>query len=709
MKKRFFAVFALAFLMLTFIGSFTSSAKVPYTTYTYDVNGSMMESPHAYVPETTITTASIQNSLLLEGNESANIMYSSLGITLTDVKSVFVDDLEWVYISNAGSNQVLILNEKYELKYVLSEFVNDQGVPDSLAKPSGVFVTDTEVYVADCDSSRVVIFDKTGNFVDIVPAPSSDVFPEDDVYKPIAVAVDEAGRIYVVSSTTNYGVISLNRDGSFNGFIGPQAVTPNLFEYFWRIFQTPEQIAKQIQYVPTEYNNVTIDEDGFLYVTTNSIDEGSQQSAMNSRSKSDTYAPVKKLNPSGTDVMNRTGFFPPSGEVSVSNTSATGTSSPTGASSIVDVALGQNGAWSIIDQKRSRIFTYDSDGKMLYAFGDIGFQVGTMQKVVAVDYQGSNLICVDQSTSQLVVYKRTYYGDLINEALQNTLNNNYEKAVQYYISILQRNNNFDSAYVGIGKSFYRSGDYELAMKYFKYAYDTENYSDAFQEVRKAWIEKYVLIVPIAIVAICIIISKFFKYANKVNVKGQKMKEKRTLWEELLYAAHIIFHPFDGFWDLKHEKRGSIKGALTILAITIVAFLYNAVGKGYLFDPYFSGVNFILEATYVVLPVMLWVTANWCLTTLFDGEGTYKEVFVATCYSLTPLPMLLIPCTIASNFVTLAEADIVNFLIGFAYIWVAFLLFFGMMVTHDYSLGKNVLTTAGTIVGFAFIMFVAALF
>ena len=38
-----------------------------------------------------------------------------------------------------------------------------------------------------------------------------------------------------------------------------------------------------------------------------------------------------------------------------------------------------------------------------------------------------------------------------------------------------------------------------------------------------------------------------------------------------------------------------------------------------------------------------------------------------------------------------------------------LIFFGMMVTHDYSLGRNFLTTAGTIVGMVFIMFVAVLF
>lgn len=44
-----------------------------------------------------------------------------------------------------------------------------------------------------------------------------------------------------------------------------------------------------------------------------------------------------------------------------------------------------------------------------------------------------------------------------------------------------------------------------------------------------------------------------------------------------------------------------------------------------------------------------------------------------------------------------------------YVWVGLLLFFGIMITHDYQLVKNILTVIGTIVGMAFIMFLAILF
>ena len=41
---------------------------------------------------------------------------------------------------------------------------------------------------------------------------------------------------------------------------------------------------------------------------------------------------------------------------------------------------------------------------------------------------------------------------------------------------------------------------------------------------------------------------------------------------LRYALHVIVHPFDGFWDLKHEKRGNLASALIILAATILAYM-----------------------------------------------------------------------------------------------------------------------------------------
>lgn len=712
MKSKITRVLLVGIVLIMLIGTISASAITPYTTYTYDYHGLMQMSPDAYTPVKVVDTKMLTDSLSATGgaSDNAKLLYGTIAstIALKGPKDIFVDELNHVYIANTDANQVIVTDEEFNIRLVIDSFTNKFGVPDALNTPSGIFVNDDEIFVADTGNSRIVVFDKLGNFVDIVPEPASEVLPENSVYQPVAVAVDKAGRIYVVSSTTNYGVISLNRDGSFNGFIGPQKVTYNALEYFLRLFKTAEQIAASETVTSTEFNNLCIDDDGFIYVTTNSIDEQSLISAIQGKSKSGDYAPVKKLNPNGADVMVRNGFWPPSGEIDFLGSAST-EFSVAGPSAVLDVALGPNNTWSIIDQKRSRVFTYDSNGNLLYAFGDKGNQLGNIQNLVAIDYQGTNMLLLDRANNSITVYKRTGYGDLLAEAIQNTEDKQYEKAVDYYVSILQRNNNYDTAYIGIAQSLYRDGEYVQAMKYYKLAYNTEDYSEAYQAYRKEWMEQYLWVIPVVLFAVIFGLMKFFKFANKVNKKGQKHKEKRTFGEEILYGFHIIFHPFDGFWDLKHEKRGSVRGATFWLAVAGLTFVYQAVGLGYLKNPEGGGNSYIMAIISILSPVMLWTIANWCITTLFEGEGSFKDVYIATCYSLVPLPMLIIPAVMLTNVMTASEMAIYDMLVSFSFVWFGMLVFFGMMVTHDYTLGKNFITAIVSIIGVAFIIFIAGLF
>ena len=667
-------------------------AAVPYATYTYDMDGFMALSPDAYVPDTLIDSDDL-----------------TLAVKLNSPKDIFVDPHEWVYIADTKNNRIVVIDDEWKTQYGISTFYNDNGVFDSLLAPEGVFVNEIEIYVADSQNHRIVVFSRAdGSFKRIIPEPESDVFPEGHIYTPVAVAVDTAGRIYVVSSTTTYGVISMNADGSFLGFLGAQKTTPSVFDIFWRRFQTKAQREQSEKYVPTEYNNLTIDEDGFIYVTTSTINEQSQQSAIDSKDTSDSYAPVKKLNPSGLDIMNRNGFYPPSGEVKVQMQSQDGYNI-IGPSKVIDVALGPAGMWSIIDEKRSKVFTYDQDGNLLYVFGDKGSQLGNIANIQCVVYKGDDLIILDKSNDTITTYKRTEYGDLLVSALQNTEDRQYDQAVVYWQAILQRNSNFDMAYIGIGDSYYRQGRYEEAMEMYQYAHAVEKYSNSFKQIRKAWMSDWILVVPLVIIIFFVLLSKFLAYANKVNVAGQKMKDKRTFKETFLYAFHIIFHPFDGFWDMKHEKRGSMKAATAIVAFTIIGFIYKSSGTAYIHAPEAQGISYLMETLGVLMPYVLWCVSNWCLTTLFEGEGSMKDIFMATGYAILPVPLFMIPATAISNVLLLEEASIISLLNSIGLIWAGFLIFFAMSVIHDYALGKNVITCIGTIVGMAIIIFLGVLF
>ena len=484
----------------------------------------------------------------------------------------------------------------------------------------------------------------------------------------------------------------------------------------WRRFQTKEQRAKQQLNIATAYNNITVDDDGFVYVTSNTTDPAKmqkQQSALKSKTASDS--PVKKLNSQGIEIMRRNGFFDPGGEV-VRNAEDV--------SQIVDVAIGNEGSWTILDQSRSRFFTYDQGGNLLFAFGDNGDQLGNGQKFNSITYQvieeedpndptktieQYRLVALDGGSNKITVYTPTSYCDTIISALRNQNEHDYSQSIIYWQEVLTQNNNFDLAYIGIGKALYNQGKYKDAMEMLAKAYETENYAMAFKEVRTQIIGKLILLVGALLIAAIIFLFRFLGYAKKRNKAVSLKVGRKTYWEELLYAFHLVFHPFDGFWDLKHEKRGSVRAASTILLITMIAFFYNAIGKGYTFNPRGDFSNVFFQVLAIGVPFILFCVANWCLTTLFDGEGGFKDIYIAAGYSLAPLPPFVIIATILTNVVTVDSSTIISMLITIGVVWMIFLLFFGTLVTHDYSLGKNFVTILGTIVAMAVIMFVIILF
>ena len=681
----------LSFVMIASALTVGAGASSAYQTYTYSIDGTALYSPDAY-------------------SAAKSIDYTQMGLetNLNNPGDMVTGKDQRVYIADSGNNRIVVL-DRYctSVELIIDEFINTQGNEDALAAPQGVFVTEENIWVCDTDKNRLVCFTLDGEFEKILDAPESQLFDADDVYKPVAMAIDQYGRIYVVSSTTYQGIIVMDSEGEFVGFIGAQAVTIGAWEILWRRFQTEEQKKLTQSYVSTEFNNITITEEGFIYVTTSSIDESSVRGAIKRGNKNGKYMPVKLLNPAGDEIMRRNGFWPPAGEIDYSTDT---TEIYSGTSTVTDVAVGPEKTWSIIDSKRQKIYTYDFNGNLLFAFGDKGSMLGSISNIEAITYQDDTLLVLDKGSNTIIVYERTEYGDLLLQAIaaENSLDYNY--AIDCWEQVLQRNSNFDAAYVGIGNALYRSGDYAEALEYYEVAYETESWSNSYKEVRKEWMSTWFIPMILAIIAVIVAVLKFFGWAAKVNKRvATDGKARKTFGQELLYGFYVIFHPFDGFYDLKHEHRGSVRASLVFVAIAILTFFYQGIGRGYVLNPTGSITTIWAQAISVLVPLLLFVVGNWCLTTLFEGEGSFKDIFVACSYSLLPLPLLIIPATICSNWVTNTEAEIVNFVGTIAFIWVGLLLIFGTMVTHDYSLGRNLLIVIFTIVAMACIVFIVLLF
>ena len=160
-----------------------------------------------------------------------------------------------------------------------------------------------------------------------------------------------------------------------------------------------------------------------------------------------------------------------------------------------------------------------------------------------------------------------------------------------------------------------------------------------------------------------------------------LKQKET-WKRYLaslkFALYCITHPFDGFWDLTHEKRGTYAAANTILILTLIARVAKLRYTSFLFlTVYWEGINIFLYLASVLFPLLLWVVGNWALTTLFDGKGKLGQVYMGTCYALTPYPLMQFPLMIFSNFVTVDEREFYTVLSAISLIWALLLIIAAM--------------------------------
>lgn len=181
-------------------------------------------------------------------------------------------------------------------------------------------------------------------------------------------------------------------------------------------------------------------------------------------------------------------------------------------------------------------------------------------------------------------------------------------------------------------------------------------------------------------------------------------------EKIKYAFYLIFHPLDGFWDIKRERRGSMQVALLFVFLTIVTLAIEKVNTAFLFNQnQISEINVMVDIITVILVFTLWCVANWCTTSLMDGKGRMKDIVTAMGYALVPIILLRIPMVVLSHVITLDEGSF-YYIIGFvSYAWTAVLVFFGTMMTHEYTLGKTIFTCLITIVGMAIILFIGLLF
>lgn len=191
----------------------------------------------------------------------------------------------------------------------------------------------------------------------------------------------------------------------------------------------------------------------------------------------------------------------------------------------------------------------------------------------------------------------------------------------------------------------------------------------------------------------------------------KKKETYTRYfKNFKFAFYCLTHPMDGFWDLTHEKRGSMAVANSILILTLLARICRLQFTSFIFNKvYWPEVNIFLYLASVLFPLALWCVGNWAWTTLFDGKARLPQIYMATCYCLLPYPLFQFPLIIISNVVTVDEGEFYGVLSTLSLVLCALLILVAMSQIHEYSMSKTLLFTVASIFGMLVIVFILLLF
>ena len=437
----------LAVLMLASL-ALPVAASDPYQGYSYssDDEGTIdVAAPQAYLPKSVYTAA-------------------DLGVPLSSPEDLLFDAEGNLYICDAGANAIFVFSPEMKLMKTIDSFTLE-GTAQTFSQPYGIFLTDNgELYVADYGNKRVVALDKNGEAFLILENIQSDLLTSGFVFQPQKVLVDSTNRIFVLSKNVNEGMMQFTESGTFLGFYGSNAVTANFLDMIWKEIMTEEQTDKLVQFVPIEYTNFSLDHKGFIYAVTKAADVSD---------------PIRRLNLFGGDVLVRKpidGSEKVLGDVSYPWGGVTGI---TGPSRFVDVTSDDLGNYYALDDKRGRVFSYDDEGNLLFVFGALNSgQTGSFVSPSAITYRDHKIYALDRGSDELIVFETTEYAQLMEQAMELYLIQEYEQSLQIWEEIIKRNNNCDLAYYKAGYCLYRLKDYTRAMEYFKLVNAKEAYSNA---------------------------------------------------------------------------------------------------------------------------------------------------------------------------------------------------------------------------------------
>lgn len=186
---------------------------------------------------------------------------------------------------------------------------------------------------------------------------------------------------------------------------------------------------------------------------------------------------------------------------------------------------------------------------------------------------------------------------------------------------------------------------------------------------------------------------------------------RHIYEEYIkFPAYILAHPLKGFDMFKREKRARMSVAISFIIVLFILQIVEYAYTGFIVNPY-DDIRFLRtfrELFYIIVPLGAITVANWSVTTLFDGKGKMKEIFMMLSYSLFPLIWAKIFAILFSNVIVVGEVGLYSLILVAGSFLLGYMVFFGLISIHEYGLVKCILSIVGTIIALLVLFFIVML-
>ena len=507
MKQKMTRVLSIVLAMLVLASMLTtvSFAYTPYNSYNYNYYGEAIETPAGYTPIDVLYGADL----------GVGELGTPVDLYVSPQNEIYLLD----YYGTDNTARLHIFDSDFNLIKTLSTLTAN-GNPYYMSLPESVAV-DANGYIYICDTGNYQVLkldkDKSGTIVQTIGTPDSDMFEGE--FKPSKVAIAKNLSLYVISNSTLDGIMEFNAQGTFLRYFGApdvQLSVADMVALAWRrVYRSlfgDDVDDSFVTFVPTEFENLVVDEYGFVY----SVIAASGESNTNQ---------LLKMNFQGDNILDPTAKSTQKINDTLSSTYGDLIRlSEAGSGNIfIDVSVDEDGFITLLDSNLCKVFEYDSEANLVSVYGGMGKQQGLFQSPKAMAKLGKKTLILDGYNRSITIFELTDYGETFHNGIILYNKGLYTEAEEYWFEVLKSNANCELAHIGLGKVYYQYGEYATALNHFKVANDRMNYQNAYSLYREQVIADHfdLIMTLLMVVVVLMLVWRFFGKSIIAAIKERR--------------------------------------------------------------------------------------------------------------------------------------------------------------------------------------------